>query len=794
MLRDTFRCYPRLGLHLAVSVCLSTLYDIETFAAPQAATTPDVVHNVSERNSGQISPDSLLSLRLVSQQDQAVDPGAVEGSWDEGFESVGAGRFDQLETDLGKWSRLTGQVAIDNKHSKTGRQCLQLLGGPVTEVVLDLKKPLTTQHGLRFWAERWTSREPFTFRIAKETENGWVEIFKGDRSVRVGRSFLNSVRVPLGSGKITRLKMTCSSPPGTGILIDDLRIAPLQRQRIVSVESLPYTLPVLVGEQAGPLAKIMIRAVGDLDPVKLKKLSVKLHAASNQSPVVGLFLSATPGGVLPANASLWGASSNDLLQWSEADSVSENDDPLSGPDSQLRQGLETLDRVADPIQPTKVELGRVLELDADIELQEGETVIWVNGFLDPDTDLSHRLGVEVLNVECSKPIENLDLSHYSMQRVGVALREAGDEGVHTYRIPGLATTKRGTLIAVYDLRHRSGGDLPNDIDIGMSRSPDGGRTWQPMRAIMDMGRDPKWRYDGIGDPAVLVDSVTGSIWVAATWSHGNRSWNGSGPGMSPIQTGQVMLVRSDDDGVTWSEPINITQQVKRPEWCFVLPGPGRGITMRDGTIVFAAQYQDPPERNRLPHSTIMYSKDHGQSWEIGTGAWDDTTESQLVELRPGVLMLNCRYNRKDRRVVMVTSDLGKTWQRHVTSESSLIEPRACMASLLSSGFAVESLSHPWLLFSNPDSIHRRERMMIKASADLGNHWPQEHRLLLDEGSSAGYSCLTMIDDETVGILYEGSQSHLTFQRVPLADMIDRDKREVTLGTLKMVRPLSDSTD
>ncbi|MCA9082391.1 MAG: exo-alpha-sialidase, partial [Planctomycetaceae bacterium] len=171
---------------------------------------------------------------------------------------------------------------------------------------------------------------------------------------------------------------------------------------------------------------------------------------------------------------------------------------------------------------------------------------------------------------------------------GIALRRGGDDGVHTYRIPGLATTNKGTLIAVYDVRRRNGGDLPGDIDVGMSRSTDGGRTWEAMQVIMDMGRDPKWAYDGIGDPAVLVDEVTGRIWVAAVWSHGRRAWHGSGKGMTPEQSGQLMLVHSDDDGKTWSKPLNITGQVKDPDWHYLLQGPGRGITMKDGTLVFAA--------------------------------------------------------------------------------------------------------------------------------------------------------------------------------------------------------------
>ena len=131
-------------------------------------------------------------------------------------------------------------------------------------------------------------------------------------------------------------------------------------------------------------------------------------------------------------------------------------------------------------------------------------------------------------------------------------------------------------MAVYDVRWRGGGDLPGDIDVGMSRSTNGGQTWEKMKVIMDMGDDPKWRFDGVGDPAILVDRKTGRVWVVATWSHGNRSWNGSGQGMTPEQTGQLMISYSDDDGVSWSRPLNVTKQLKNPEWHFLCKGQVRG--------------------------------------------------------------------------------------------------------------------------------------------------------------------------------------------------------------------------
>ena len=118
----------------------------------------------------------------------------------------------------------------------------------------------------------------------------------------------------------------------------------------------------------------------------------------------------------------------------------------------------------------------------------------------------------------------------------------------------------------------------------------------------------------------------------------------------------------------------------------------------------------------------------------------------------------------------MTRDLGKTWKPHATHRKALIEPRACMASLISINSELTGKPGTRLLFSNPNSLAARQRITIKASPDRGHTWPTESQLLLDEWRSAGYSCLSMIDDETVGILYEGSRAHMTFQRVKLKDI------------------------
>lgn len=356
-------------------------------------------------------------------------------------------------------------------------------------------------------------------------------------------------------------------------------------------------------------------------------------------------------------------------------------------------------------------------------------------------------------------------------RLARRVRSGGDDGVTAYRIPGLVTSHKGTLIATYDIRHNHSRDLQDDVDVGISRSTDGGRTWGPMIVAMDLG---EWgglpqNLNGIGDPCILVDDVTGDILLFAAWAHGGTAgkaaWFTAGDGFEPATTPQLMMVRSTDDGLTWSAPENLTRQVKQEKWNFTFQGPGRAITMADGTLVVPFQHQEP-EPERTPAAGIMYSRDRGKTWTVHNHAKMNTTESQVVEVEPGVLMLNMRDNRRTGRAVYITRDMGKTWTPHA-SDGQLVEP-VCMASLIRVPAAQNSLAKDILLFSNPAHKDKRRNMTIRMSLDGGVTWPRE--LLLDEQDGWGYSCLTMIDKNTVGILYESSQAHITFQAIRLEDI------------------------
>ena len=428
---------------------------------------------------------------------------------------------------------------------------------------------------------------------------------------------------------------------------------------------------------------------------------------------------------------------------------------------------------------------RVISLLVDRPLAEGRNVFWLSCRLKDTADLEHQVSASCSAIATSvgNVVPGEDVAS-TKQRIGFALRKHQDNGVHTYRIPALTTSSKGTLLAVYDMRRRAGRDLQEDIDIGLSRSMDGGRTWEEPRVIMDMGTygGLPQEQNGCSDPGIIVDQQTGEIFCFALWMNGkpgHHQWvdDGSEPGFEIGKSAQFMMVCSTDEGLTWSPPENLTRQLKQESWWLFAPAPQAGICLSDGTLVMPVQGRSGREP-LATFATIMTSRDHGRSWTVGQPGYSGGNECQAALLGDDSIMLNIRNDHLRYRAVEVTNDLGQTWQPHVTSRNTLIEPN-CNGSLLRFDYDRDGRQQHVLLFANPHTQQGRTHHTVQVSFDDGLTWPDSHHWLLDEGPGAGYPSLTRVDRDHVGIVYEGSQAHLVFERLPIIDLLEPTRRHAT---------------
>lgn len=451
----------------------------------------------------------------------------------------------------------------------------------------------------------------------------------------------------------------------------------------------------------------------------------------------------------------------------------------------------------------KVSSGKIV-FEEPIAVPADTFTVWIGLELSPQVPLNHSVQVNCVKAVTSEgQIRITEAPSIKPLRVGVAVRQYMQDGVHTSRIPGIATTNEGTLLSIFDARYESKRDLQGHMDIALHRSTDRGQTWEPMQIVLDMdeyGGLPQ-KFNGVSDACILVDKNSDAIYVAGLWMHGllddngkwvaglekegvewkhQHQWKGkaSQPGVDIKKTSQFLIAKSTDDGKTWSAPVNITAQTKRLEWWLFAPAPGQGITLDDGTLVFPTQGRD--EKGK-PFSNITYSKDGGITWTTSNPGSHNTTECNVVQLSDGSLMLNARDNTNrgntevNGRNINVTTDLGNTWTEHPTSRKALIEP-TCMASLHKHYYESGGKKTGILLFVNPSNYHVRENMTLKISLDDGMTWPEELWTPLDDLRGAGYSSITSVDGHTIGILYESSQAQLVFQQIDLTTLLKPDER------------------
>lgn len=375
-----------------------------------------------------------------------------------------------------------------------------------------------------------------------------------------------------------------------------------------------------------------------------------------------------------------------------------------------------------------------------------------------------------------------DTSSAEPQTVDVFVN--GVDGYPAYRIPSLLCTAKGTLLAFCE--GRTGNDQ-SPTDMVLRRSVDGGKTWLPQQVIVKVAPDAAM------DPTPVFDRTTGRVlliydrWpMMPAGAELGVHRRAKGLGRDSVT---AWMITSDDEGATWSEPVDITAMTKKPEWSEVGHGPGIGIQTRSGRLVipcFNVRYGETPEPRKwgVSWNHVIYSDDHGKTWRRSDNdVGPDVNENQLVELSDGSLVLNMRHHAveqpngqwlsKNCRLGATSKDGGRTWSEPF--DVPQLPDANCQASILRYTWADGPNGKSRLLFSNPVGPNRTVGT-IRLSYDEGKTWPVAKVICKDY---FGYSCLTAMPNGDIGCLYEAAGCAKTvFVRFSLEWLTDgKDKQE-----------------
>ena len=337
----------------------------------------------------------------------------------------------------------------------------------------------------------------------------------------------------------------------------------------------------------------------------------------------------------------------------------------------------------------------------------------------------------------------------------IDLFEEKQAGFVSYRIPGIVVTVQGTVLAYAEARKFTSADR-GEIEIHLRRSTDGGRTFSPQQQIAHLGprlsRNPHMPDDkkkkDMGGPD--EQTVNNPMLIAAR--------DGTVHFVYCVEYMRAFHARSNDDGLTWTQPVEITATFDRfrseIEWQAIATGPGHGIELRSGRLivpVWLATYEKTaPQRKGC---SVIFSDDGGATWQRGAMAMTIGGESSVAELSDGRVVLSSRNtDQRNRRAVVYSRDGATGWTKPEFIEE-LLEP-GCMAGLVSHP-GQPGKNQPLLLYSNPHTTKRehreRKNVTIHVSHDDGRTWPVKKLL---QASPSAYSDLAVLPDGTVLCLYE----------------------------------------
>ena len=347
------------------------------------------------------------------------------------------------------------------------------------------------------------------------------------------------------------------------------------------------------------------------------------------------------------------------------------------------------------------------------------------------------------------------------------LEQAGDAGVHTWRIPALAVAGDGSLVAAFDARNDGPGDLPGDVDIVVRRSSDLGRSWMPAQRVVD--------YDGGrggGDPSLLLDRQSGRLFLFFAYGPPGVGFFNSSSERTPDSASALhpYLVWSDDHGRSWQGPRNLIAEIK--------PAGAHGLFATSGHGIQLSAHSPAPGRllqpyvwmdgKRRAHAANAISDDHGASWRMGADIGIDLDENKAVELEDGRVLQNIRaYAKGTTTRLLAYSDDGGEHYGPVRAEAQLPDPRNNADLIRAFPDAAPGTPEArMLLFVNTANPRERRDLRVRLSCDSGRSWPVSKLL---HAGPAMYAAMARLPDGSYGVLYEnGVNQGISYARFNLA--------------------------
>ena len=348
---------------------------------------------------------------------------------------------------------------------------------------------------------------------------------------------------------------------------------------------------------------------------------------------------------------------------------------------------------------------------------------------------------------------------------------SGKEGYKSIRIPSVVVTKKGVVLAFAEGRERPTDQAENDIIL--RRSSDGGRTWGALQVLHEDGKN------SLNNPTAVVEQQSGRVFLMYQRipAHMKEHSKNTDTGYEGTNIYRNLLVWSDDDGATWTKPLDVTRTTKRAtNATTIASGPGIGIQLTRGphTGRLILPFNEGPYSQW--NNFAVFSDDRGATWKFGEnvpgafvkdaklGQRSQINEVQMVELSDGSVRLNSRqFAGAKVRKTSVSKDGGITWSP-VEDVTALRDP-SCNASVLRYSFGDGASGLGRILYSGPDAM-TRSNGTIHLSRDDGATWPVKR--VLWPGSFA-YSVLTKLPNGNVGCLFEtDNYGRIVFVRFPVS--------------------------